>query len=1135
MPAFRRAELWSDLAAASGARLAAIPDVASLDETRRTSGDDELKLTLPVESVAYAQVKERRALRVVYVDDTFDEWRILGINESRSSDNAKVGVVSASSPLVDLSRTLVSRTEADGLVHFDFDGLQLTPTEQINSLILPALTADGITHFALGTIDPTWPVDQVYQWSTPLAALRQLADTTGCELRVRRNGTTNYLIDILTAIGSGAATVDFRIGKNIKGIARDRSSTEQFTRVYPRGQVDEFGATMARAVWEVVSVAGSVVRLKDSAGGDGPAQFADQMNGTYLRKASGTLTLVSVTAVISVLLTDVTVADATSITVGDLLQFRKNAGGDDLTYLEAPAQKTAYGLIAGLVDRPDIPATWNQVKNPSMRVWTGISTVPPDNWTKLGTPTLTKTTTAARWRMGGQSCRVQASSDGDGLETIYVPVSPSAAMPYFSGFVSVWLETGGQVRVELVATGGELVVNGDGETGTVGSQAPSWFFGAGNALNVANDFVHGGAKSLKIVNATAVDSYSLQNVSIVGGRTYRLSGWIKTDALPLADAGFGAVINIDTVSGIGSYAIVSKTTFGDPDPTVPDIGRQADNAVHDWTYVECLFIPAQDGVVSVYCQLGYSGGQSGTAWFDDVSLKLANPYVFPDAVQKAYTSQNKIWVDLGVAGIDLQRIAATQVKIRVVQDGTAAADFYVDAAQIAQWSTQLPYIEGSGGTKLWQAANDLLFQQADPLIRYDIDVLDLTRLNPGAWPNDDITLGGTVKVKDTGLGVDGTTRVLEIRRDLLIDASTAVVLSSRPDDLTDNLVAPRPKPRRDTNPGTDVGRLPEVLSITLTVNSAGNVLATVQGNRNTGSMRLVGSKTNYPTLSDVQLQFPQAGRNVTELPVIDVATGVAMVLGFNEICKLSVVSYSLAGAAGYEGPLANGAVRSPLAMRRSIFISGTTFTVPSDWNNSNNTIEGIGGGAGGGAGVANTRGAGGGGGGMYKKKNNVSLTLGASVAFAIGGGGGAGVSSGQNGGAGGNTTFATTTMVASGGGAPSGATAGAGGTGGTGDVGHDGAAGAAGQVGTTASGGRGGGAGGPSTAGSGQTGGTPSDPWGTGQGPGNGGNAGTPPTPVNGIAGAVYGGGGGGGACIPATFSQGAAGAQGILVITWYA
>jgi hypothetical protein len=63
-----------------------------------------------------------------------------------------------------------------------------------------------------------------------------------------------------------------------------------------------------------------------------------------------------------------------------------------------------------------------------------------------------------------------------------------------------------------------------------------------------------------------------------------------------------------------------------------------------------------------------------------------------------------------------------------------------------------------------------------------------------------------------------------------------------------------------------------------------------------------------------------------------------------------------------------------------------SWTVPSDWNPSNNKIEVIGGG-GGGSTTSGVDGAGGGG-GAYAKSVNLNLTPGASVSYSIGSGGG---------------------------------------------------------------------------------------------------------------------------------------------------
>lgn len=73
-----------------------------------------------------------------------------------------------------------------------------------------------------------------------------------------------------------------------------------------------------------------------------------------------------------------------------------------------------------------------------------------------------------------------------------------------------------------------------------------------------------------------------------------------------------------------------------------------------------------------------------------------------------------------------------------------------------------------------------------------------------------------------------------------------------------------------------------------------------------------------------------------------------------------------------------------------IFLTtGTTFTVPSNWNNASNSIEVIGGGAGGGGATTDAIEGGGGGAGAYSKISNLTLTPDASVTYQ-GGAAGAG-------------------------------------------------------------------------------------------------------------------------------------------------
>ncbi|HET8581134.1 MAG TPA: DUF2341 domain-containing protein [Candidatus Paceibacterota bacterium] len=140
--------------------------------------------------------------------------------------------------------------------------------------------------------------------------------------------------------------------------------------------------------------------------------------------------------------------------------------------------------------------------------------------------------------------------------------------------------------------------------------------------------------------------------------------------------------------------------------------------------------------------------------------------------------------------------------------------------------------------------------------------------------------------------------------------------------------------------------------------------------------------------------------------------------------------------------------------------SGTSWTVPDDWDSTNNTIEAIGAGGNGANSVAESYAGAGGGGGAYAKIANLSLTPGSSVAYSIGAGG---VGSGT-------TWFDTSSTVAAANGAnASGKTAGAGGStsNSVGTTLYAGGAGAAVSGSSPYGGGGGGGAAGPFGAGKG--------------------------------------------------------------------
>ncbi len=375
----------------------------------------------------------------------------------------------------------------------------LTATEHITKFVLPVFAAVGLTWLTLGTIAPLILLDLKYSWDSPLTVLRRIAEGTSSELQIRRVGSTGYVIDLVLSIGASAATADVRSEKNLEGLRVDKSGTEQANRVYPKGasQDSEFG-TMARAAWNATANVGNVVTIADPAGGDDPILFDGQLVGNYLRTATGALTAVTASSAAS---QTVTVASAAGVTVGDLVQFRADSAGADLTYLDSPPDIAAAGgaIKAGTIELGDIPAANNLIKNPGTRSWPGSSSAPPANWGVIGSPVIAKQTTGAFVKTGGNSIKVNTTASGDGVITASVPVFPTTENPYGSGYASVWVVTG-QVRVELRITTA---------TGTLTHPVPPAV--ANNS--VSGQFVELGisGEDLKKLGATAVAILVLQN------------------------------------------------------------------------------------------------------------------------------------------------------------------------------------------------------------------------------------------------------------------------------------------------------------------------------------------------------------------------------------------------------------------------------------------------------------------------------------------------------------------------------------------------------------------------------------------------------------------------------------------------
>lgn len=185
------------------------------------------------------------------------------------------------------------------------------------------------------------------------------------------------------------------------------------------------------------------------------------------------------------------------------------------------------------------------------------------------------------------------------------------------------------------SSGTNLVVDGDGESGTLGSQATGWNNVSGNGAIVANDAVHSGSKAIKTAGGNT--SISQQNVTLTGGQIYVMEGWVKSDAMPTFAAHFGAGFELTIISGITSWTIITKFgAFDQGNTTLPQVSLPADGTARPFTFLQCYLIPTASGIAA-FSLLNQS--ISGNCWFDDVKV-----YPYSGAIYTSLTSSTTYYL-----------------------------------------------------------------------------------------------------------------------------------------------------------------------------------------------------------------------------------------------------------------------------------------------------------------------------------------------------------------------------------------------------------------------------------------------------------------------------------------------------------
>lgn len=400
MPSFVGLELWTETAAGSGARVAFFGPDALTSCVLKTSlaGTEQLGFSLSRLHDSISEIVHGRIARVCWSDTTYDtEWRLS--EDASQSGRGDLGQVAwVAQPLyLDLARAPYLAFDSNGRPTYDFSAAQLTATQWLTNYVLPCCTEAPLPYtVAVGTVDYTNVFDMDGEFATALEIIRAIQQPGRApgDFYFRRNGATDYKIDILAARGSTANTVRVQTARNLLDHARKRTLISLGTKIVPRGKQGAAVRDISQCIWRVQTVVnGTTADLEDPLGGADPIAFDDQLNGMYVAKVASTFSsqVISDSATAN---SRITVADTTGWASGTTFVrvFRTaTSAGNRVVSLTHPTRvvspaSSGYGPVTRILDMPAAVGDTNFVlSNPWMSTW-ATSTAVADGWTRT-TPT----------------------------------------------------------------------------------------------------------------------------------------------------------------------------------------------------------------------------------------------------------------------------------------------------------------------------------------------------------------------------------------------------------------------------------------------------------------------------------------------------------------------------------------------------------------------------------------------------------------------------------------------------------------------------------------------------------------------------------------------------------------------------
>lgn len=430
----KRCEIWSDLVSNSGTRSAVVPFTSCVSTEKLEGLVVVPRVTVLVASTwsGRSLVTNGKVVRLLYTDDTFDEFRIHNLRDVSGGDGLLR--IEAAGPILDLAarNKMIALTTA-GIVNFVVVRAATTPVNLFGDVITaaPAYFSTGA-----GVVTPTAAIDVTFADDTPLSGAIKVATeanrVTGTIYWVSaiRNGVSGYYLALTVPTGGGSVVLPrFWSHRNLLSLIRIQDSTEQTTRAFVTTGENQLGDNQ----WKVTAVvANTSIDVEDINGGLSPLLVADALNNWYAVDDAGTGHLITDSIVQSGTVARLLMSSTTNIAVGDWIRLSPNSSGDQASYLDDTTAQATYGIKIGTLPAR-VEGKTNWFKNADVRDFSG--TIPVD-WNEDAVPggTITKETGVGLFLTGGASMKITQGAPRTPRATRSVYCTAGALVTY-----TVWI------------------------------------------------------------------------------------------------------------------------------------------------------------------------------------------------------------------------------------------------------------------------------------------------------------------------------------------------------------------------------------------------------------------------------------------------------------------------------------------------------------------------------------------------------------------------------------------------------------------------------------------------------------------------------------------------------------------------